>query len=510
MSYAFLGQFDVIVLGGGLSGLHAAIAAEKAGAKVALISKKKAGRSGSSVVSKSVHRFSPNEEGLKNDYFNKAMEAGRHINDPSLLRILLNQGASAVRQLIDYYPPMVFNEKESGTSLQSNLAYCHPKKGIHLTVPMLDYIRRHTKIEVFDAYVAYDLMVKENHISGVFLEKNNTLYTMACNALVIATGGFAYLYSETSSTNDATGDGVAMALRKGISVTDMEFTQFYPYRVVSPAIHDIFPNIFSEGAYFTNEKGERFMADYPKKELENRDILARAIFNQKSVYLNVKSCNQSFLEKECPELLSIIDRYPNTPLKVVPKAHFTMGGLVVNQTCATSVPGVYACGESVGGVHGANRLAGYALTETAVFGPIAGDHAAKHAIALDRTVRACTFETDLLPTLGNTNVLPLKKAIRETMWEYVGIQKSQTSLLKAEEILCQLKSQFDLIQPSKYKDWIETHHLLSLSFIVIRASLRRQESRGAHYRIDCPEEQIEFLGNYCFDGHQLRFQSIKK
>lgn len=501
------GQYDVVVVGGGLSGMHAAIESSRNGAKVAIISKKKTGKSGSSVVSKSIHRFAPTDLSMQSVYLKKALEAGRFINDRELMKVLINKGSDSVENLLLYLPSLYFNSKSLDEMLYSNISYHNPKKGVFLTSKIREYIEKHTCISIFDGFTAVEIMTKGNSVCGLIVENNNELQYFSAKSIILATGGYAYIYKETSTTNDETGDGIAMALRKGLPLSDMEFVQFYPYRVVSPAIHDIFPNLFSEGAVFLNEKNERFMDDFPNKELENRDVLAREIFKQKEVFLNLDNCSVPYLLKESPELLKIQEKYPGAPLKVVPKAHFSMGGIRIQSDCSTDLGGLFACGEVTGGLHGANRLAGYALTETAVFGPIAGRNAALYAQS--KKQEDITPGAAFLPQIGQDDIKPIKRQLRDVMWEKAGIVKSKKTLLEAQTTISELKSLLGKSQPYKLKDWVEAYNMLNLAAIMIESSLLRKESRGAHFRSDYPDENDAFLGNFIYQqGSDMDFNKL--
>ena len=490
------GQYDVLVVGGGLSGMHAAIEANKNGASVAIISKKKTGKSGASVVSKSIHIFTPKIAIPQKQTICKIFQAGRFVNDKALMEVLVDNGSDSVENLLSYIPNLYLNKKNSDGTLYSNIAYHNPKKGFFITSAIREFIDKHTCISIFDGFTGVEIMTKNNSVCGLIVEKNNEFQYFSAKSIILATGGYAYIYKETSTTNDETGDGIAMALRKGLSTVDMEFVQFYPYRVVSPAIHDIFPNLFSEGAIFVNEKNERFMEKFPKKELENRDILAREIFRQKEVFLNLDTCSVSYLLKESPELLEIQKNHPGKPLKVVPKAHFTMGGIRIQSDCSTDLDGLFACGEVTGGLHGANRLAGYALTETAVFGPIAGRNAALYA--QNRIHGDIIPEAPFLPQAGQDDIKAIKRQLRDMMWKKVGIVKSEEGLLEAKSVIIELKSELEKTQPSSLKDWIETYNMLILADIIIESSLLRKESRGAHFRSDYPFEDDNYLGNFVY------------
>ncbi|WP_274964137.1 FAD-binding protein [Tepidanaerobacter syntrophicus] len=181
-----------------------------------------------------------------------------------------------------------FKEKLIERENYAYFAACKPKIGKYLTIPLSKIIKTKDNINIIEGYMTIQLVTDKNTICGIILENNNRLYFLNAKAVVIATGGGGYSYFQTSNTNDLTGDGYAMALRAGLSLIDMEFIQFYPYRIVYPFRHDIFPEIFSHGAKYLNKKGERFMEKYPKKELENRDILAREMFFQDELYLNIE------------------------------------------------------------------------------------------------------------------------------------------------------------------------------------------------------------------------------
>lgn len=178
--------------------------------------------------------------------------------------------------------------------------------------------------------------------------------------MILCCGGAGNVYAATSNTRDVTGDGYAMAARCGLPLRGMEFVQFYPYRIYSPKRADIFPDLFDHGAVLRNEKGERFMdcAKYPMKELENRDVVARAEFAEKEVRLDLSGCDKAYLERECPNIARMARDNPDKPLLIRPVAHFFMGGVPLRTDCSTDVAGLYACGEVTGGLHGANRLAG--------------------------------------------------------------------------------------------------------------------------------------------------------
>lgn len=500
-----LGTADVVVIGGGLAAMHAALEAGKAKATVVLVSKKPVGRSGASVISKSVHRFAPAHITEKSAHKKRIMEGGRLINNEALVDVLVEQGSRRVSALGGLNVGLNFKTAEIDGKRYENFAACRPKLGKYMTVPLADIVKSQNNIKILEGYMAIQLILDGDAICGILMEKQNKLYFLGAKAVVLATGGGGYVYSKTSNTNDLTGDGYAMALQANIPLVDMEFVQFYPYRIVYPFLHDIFPDTFKYGAKFLNEKGQRFMDKYPNKELENRDVLAREMFYQKEIYLELEDCDKQFLKEECDDLYDNYQKHADTKIKVQPTAHFMMGGIKIGADTFTAVKGLFCCGEAAGGLHGANRLAGHALTETAVFGPIAGEQAARFAKG---RVKVCMSIDDIvtqwLPPPGQNVVSDIKNTLRALMWESAGILKEGHLLRRAKESLEALDLRINELKPVCLRDWLECHNMIKTSMAIVNSALLREESRGAHYRADFPEEQPDWQGNIIIkDGNAV-------
>jgi fumarate reductase (CoM/CoB) subunit A len=470
-----------------------AIAAAKNDVNVIMVCKSQVGKSGSSVVSKSVHRYCPNTDKKRAIYKEKLLEAGRYINDENLVDILIEKGSLSVESLAKLHSQLYFKEVTIDGKNYKYLAACKPKKGKYLTVPIMEFVRRQPNIKFLERYMAIQLVTNKDGVCGLLLEKQNKLYFISSKAIVMATGGGGYIYSHTSCTNDLTADGYAMALRTNITLRDMEFVQFYPYRIYHPFRHDIFPDIFKYGAKFVNNDGHRFMNKYKNAELENRDILAREMFYQEEVSLDLNDCDREFLKEECDELYDKYIKHKNERLKVRPVAHFMMGGISIKDDCSTDLKGLFCCGEVTSGVHGANRLAGHALTEIAVFAPIAGESAAD--FVKGKALKVVRPQIDWLPKIGDEKVFHITQNLREAMWNYVGIVKSEESLDKAKNILDELLYQLKIIQPRSIRKWIECLNMIEVSKIIVDVCDMRRESRGSHYRTDFTEERDCWLGN---------------
>lgn len=481
---------SVLVVGGGLAGMYAALAAWKDGAQVTLLSKGRAGGSGNSVVAMSVHRFAPDAPGLREEYRGRFRASSAGIQDPEIAAFFVDHGAEAVTALRDYGFPLVYRDLPEGDSTYPYLACCDPKQGRTLTQAVRSYIDAHTTIRVEDGVTVCDLAAEDGRVQGVTaVAEDGSCRVYPAGAVILACGGAGNIYASTSNTSDVTGDGYCMAGRCGLPLRDMEFVQFYPYRIYSPRRADIFPDIFDHGAVFRNAAGERFMDDprYPKKELENRDVVARAMFPEEGVHLDLTDCDWAYLERECPNIARMARENPGQPLLVRPVAHFFMGGIPLRRDCATDLESLYVCGEVTGGLHGANRLAGSALTETALFGHIAGHSAAAHAAGKDVPAVSPAAEaraTADYPALGEDALADLKSRLRRVMWEDVSVVRSEAGIRHAIAELEAIRTELAARHPADLKAWVQLRNLLFTADAVARAALARPESLGAHFRAD--------------------------
>lgn len=475
---------EVLVIGGGLAGMYAAIESARMGKRVRILSKGRVGGSGSSLVAMSVHRFAPKEPGLQEEYRRRFLASGEGEQDLRVAEMLIQQGADAVEALREFGLPLEYRGIETPSGSYDYLACCKPKRGWILTGALRDYLLSHTDAVLDEDVMAFDLVKAHGNILGVLAERKGQVIYYPADAVVLAAGGAGNIYRYTSNTTDLTGDGYAMAIRAGLKLVGMEFVQFYPYRICKPGRADIFPDIFSHGAVFRNEKGERFMESYPMKELENRDVLARALYRQKQVHLDLSACDWDYLERECPNIADMARQFPDQPMVVRPMAHFFMGGIPLEPDCSTEIRGLFACGEVTGGLHGANRLSGSALTETALFGRIAGRSAtAGEAGPRDTEAEKAEMERLLAPVGGpdRTGGMPDRQLLREKMWAAASVERNMDGLRQLKDFLEETETQLDNAAPQPLRQWLELRNMTAVSKAVTEAALRRPESLGAHY-----------------------------
>lgn len=480
---------DVLVVGGGFAGMYAAISAFESGADVIMLSKGRVGWSGNSSISMSVHRFAPRAPGLREDHRANLLRSCAGVSDPDTVDLFVDTAAGSMEHLRIYGFPLEYREKEEDGRGYPYLACCSPKKGIILTRAIRAHIDEKTSIRLVEGVMVTDIVTEHGEARGVLALRDGKIERYAASSVVLATGGAGQIYADTNNTSDITGDGYAMAIRCGLALRDMEFVQFYPYRIVSPGVADIFPDIFDHGAALRNGKGERFMdrPGYPRKEQEDRDIVAREMHWQDSVWLDLADCDMEHLTRECPNIAKMQMDHPDERLLLRPMAHFFMGGIPLRPDCSTDIGGLYVCGEVAGGLHGANRLAGSALTECVVFGRQAGigaaAWAARHHSESDGAHAAERIASEY-PVIGNDGLKDLREGLRNTMSCDLSMIRSESGMKRAERDISTISAGFAERRPADLEAWFELRNMLCVAQQVIAAAMARKESVGAHYLTD--------------------------
>ena len=490
---------EVLVVGGGLAGLHAAWASTRAGAETAIISGGKIGSSGASAISMSVHRFAPAHPKARREHLAHIIDAGRGLNDPRLVKELVNQAEIIPGHLAQFIPDLDIKTINLDGRDFPYFAASPQKRGVALSRPIRRHLEGKPGLTLIEGWTICHLEPDGPGWLTWFM-RGRTLRPVRTKALVLATGGYLGLFAHNSGTGDLVGDGLALAIEAGLPVMDMEMVQFYPYRIRSPRMCDIFPDIFSHGARFLNEDGQRFMDGFPRKELENRDVLAREIYQQGGAVLDLSGCDLNFLRQETPRLHKLHEDFSGTKFRVYPLAHFTMGGLRIDAQGRTERPGLMACGEIAAGIHGANRLAGHALSETLIFGLQAGRSAAEHALGQTADAPATSLKNPppVLPHLGEDDLNAEITAVKELMWRQVGLIRSEGGLSKALEKVEELLSNLKTFRPARPRAWVTLKSALTVAEVVINSAILRKESRGAHFRSDYPGEDDDQRGNYYY------------
>jgi L-aspartate oxidase len=423
--------------------------------------------------------------------------AGAGLSEADAVRVLATEAPERLRELIALGVP--FDRVDGAIALALEAAHSSPRilhAGGDATGAAIETTlaaaARAGSMRILERTRVTDIVLSDGAVAGVRLEGPNGPSVLASDAVVLATGGFAGLYSHTSNPRTATGSGIAVAVRAGAAVADLEFVQFHPTVLAGSGGFLISEAVRGEGAVLRDEHGERFLlAVHPDAELAPRDVVARAIADVmarqdgRPVLLDATALGGRRLDDRFPGIAARIRNagldWTREPVPVTPAAHYTMGGIATDLHGRTTLPGLLAVGEVARtGVHGANRLASNSLIEGAVFG-------ARAAAALDD--RALYERRLIVPSARESVLTPVGRAaaaaetperghstrLAALLWDDVGLSRSAAGLERAIEGIEEL-SRSGAAHPDD----------LTVAALLARAALARRESRGAHSRIDVP------------------------
>lgn len=361
-------------------------------------------------------------------------------------------------------------------------------------------------IELFTHKMAVDVVVEDGHCQGAYIldQRSGHVDLFEARAVVLATGGASKAYLYTSNPDGASGDGIAMAWRAGCRVSNLEFNQFHPTCLYHPQAKSflITEAIRGEGGRLLLPDGERFMQNFDERgELAPRDIVARAIDHEMKrlgvdcVYLDISHQPKSFLESHFPTIMARCLEYgidiSTQPIPVVPAAHYTCGGIVVDTHSLTDIPGLYAVGElSCTGLHGANRMASNSLLECVVYAESAASHIERTLDAAPTPAGAPHWDESQVTDSDEDVVISHNwDELRRFMWDYVGIVRTNKRLQRALRRVELLQSEIAEYY-GNYKvgnDLLELRNLAMVAQLMIQCAIARKESRGLHYTLDYPD-----------------------
>jgi succinate dehydrogenase/fumarate reductase flavoprotein subunit len=514
-------QCEVAVIGGGAAALRAAIAAHDAGARTVIVSKQTPGYSGNTVIARSGHSAPFRPEDTPEIFVADVLKGGEYVNHHPMVRALSAEACARIEELVSWGVPFLTQNSHIETQPSAGHSHargCYTVKNIATEVarPVRDQVDQRG-IAVLDHLMLHELLIDNGRCYGaVGMHRNSgDIYIVRAHATILATGGGAEVYAQTTNVSGVTGDGLAMALRAGVELVDMEFVQYYPVSLRWPVTRLLAsPTLFPLGAKLYNTLGERFMAALPQgTENVTRDVRSRAIFreiaagrgvNDDAVIMSLAEISEADFRRYAPDMAHIADiknvDYRTAQFLVRPEAHFFCGGIRTDVWGATALPGLYAVGEAAGGCHGANRLANNAFTECYVFGKRAGEHAAEHARSLLATppvVAALSQEgvQRLAQRAGQrvsaADYKSVTKTLRREMWERVGVVRRAAALQGALDTIRMLTAQAQVCggdRPATVVKCLELDNLCRTAEAIALAALTRQESRGTHYREDFPDK----------------------
>ena len=520
---------DVLVIGAGGAGLRAAIEASARGARVGVVSKSLLGKAHTVMaeggVAAALGHVDPKDSWKV--HFKDTMLGGKMLNHWRMAQLHAQEAPDRVRELEHW--GAVFDRTADGRILQRNfgghssprLAHVGDRTGLEMIRTLQDH-GVHQGMEVYMECTVTRLLKDGNRVVGAFAYWRETgrFVLFRAKAVVLATGGIGKAWKITSNSWEYTADGHALALEAGAELIDMEFFQFHPTGMVwPPGVMGILVTeaVRGEGGLLRNSTGERFMERYdPKRmELSTRDMVARAIYTEVKegrgsphggAFLDISHKPADVVKKKLPSMYHQFMEFANIditkgPMEVGPTGHYAMGGVRVDpDTGAATLPGLFAAGESSGGMHGANRLGGNSLSDLLVFGRRAGEGAAVYAAqapahgSLDPK-QLEGAEREMLAPFERSGPDPyaLHRKLQDTMQGYVGIFRAEEDLKRGLEALARLREEAKTVRVEGSRAFNPGWHLardlrnmLLVSEVVARCALQRKESRGAHARIDYP------------------------
>ncbi len=530
---------DILVVGSGAAGLSAAVHAAMAGANVLVIDKGIIGKSGSTVSavqSAAAGKWSTAQDSLE-AYCRDLLASGKGLSDPQLVHTFVDHLERVLDQLIAWGLQLdrdasgeIVRTEAAGHAFARSISAAGGNTGRALLKTLIRQANRLPKLGKMPFTACVQLLVRQQQISGALVYDllHNRFRLIRCKSLILATGGIGQLYHVTTNPQQATADGFALALRAGVRLIDMEQVQFYPTSLVVPHHAKGFCLSFYHFAKVYNARAERIMQRYDPVRLENvpRDAICYAIAKeiregrctpQRGLLLDVSEHVQrvrTWFPHEYKFLRQLGIRLEAEPVEIAPAAHFMMGGARINRAAMTHIEQLYAVGETAGGLHGANRLANNALPECLVFGAIAGESAARYARTASHfndvdgeMLWATVHRYEAIVSRGaaapEQALRPFhwKQQIQRTMTEHVSVLRDESGLRAAEQHLRDLSEQWAEVRVSGFphrlaKDFLEmleVENMLLTARAIAAAARAREETRGAHVRLDHPDSSPQLV-----------------
>ena len=527
-------QFDLIIVGAGAAGLYTALCLPRH-LQVAIVSKDDLKIGASDWAQGGVAAAIAPGDSTENHY-QDTLKAGVGLCIPEAVRFLVDNAASSIETLVEL--GVEFDRKGEDLAMTLEAAHSHARvlhaadtTGRAIVNTLTEQVLARENITVIPQAVVLKLDVnpETQHCQGIRLLYQNHIQWVKASTIILATGGGGQVFAQTTNPTVSTGDGVALAWRIGALLRDVEFFQFHPTALTKPgAPHFLITEaVRGEGAHLVDESGYRFAFEYHSDgELAPRDVVSRAIYNHlhktaddpahATVYLDLRPIPRERIEYRFPNIIKVcqshgIDVFSQL-IPVAPAAHYWMGGVAVDVNSATSIPGLYAVGETTNtGVHGANRLASNSLLECLVFGQQ----------FKGMTVQPLTdIPTPETLTWGHTNwaeevndLQQLREQLRVLVWDSAGISRTEAELAHG---LAQVEAWRETVAGFSIAEFLqgdsssteikfsdpnaeeqlrcagETFNLLDVAYLVLKSALFRKESRGGHYRADYPHTRPEW------------------
>ena len=517
--------YDVVVVGSGIAGLFAALYAKRAGSNVVIITKSNPFRSNSAVASGGINAviYADTPDSI-NKHIQDTIDGSDGLYNVFNIKQMCQAAPNIIAELqsigvkFDIDEVGKTKQRPFGGTSSKRTCYIADRTGSAIVQTLLMQCRKEG-VEILGNHQLLNIIKFDGKLSGITLlhREDSHVTAFACKSLVLAGGGYAGIYrGHSTNPQESSGDAIAVALRAGMRVSNLEFVQFHPTTLKNGAL--ISEAARGEGAYIVDEMDTRFT-----DELQTRDKLSRAILdhikNGHKVYLDFRHLPQDVIETKLPSTQKMalnsagIDIRTEL-LEITPSAHYTIGGIWTREDTSTDLDGVFACGECAStGVHGANRLGGNSLLEAAYFGKVAGIEASRRAPKVDflpidfaQVNKEYKRIKMILEEESHFNINSMRKNLGETLFKEVGVYREEEMLINAMEYVHYLmKNQFGLHCVNKERHnnvelsaILEFRNALVVAEAMILSAIKREESRGVHFRTDFPQRDDKLFGMSSF------------
>ena len=528
-------QYDVLIIGSGAAGLSLALRLAKR-AKVAVISKKELTEGCTLYAQGGIAGVCKNKEDSVHEHVEDTIKAGAGLCDRHIVQYAVEKGQQQIEWLINLDVPFTrkktsngiehFHLTREGGHSHRRVFHAADATGKAIEDTLVSQVHSHRNIDVFEHHLAIDLILENktteqkitgltstrkqnNRCVGAYIldRKKDTTRVFRARFVVLASGGASKVYLYTSNPDVSTGDGIAMAWRAGCRVANMEFIQFHPTCLYHPKAKSFLVTeaLRGEGAKLLLPDGKPFMQQFdPRGELAPRDIVARAIDHEMKrlgipcVYLDISHQPADFIKSHFPTIYKRCLEYgidiTTEAIPVVPAAHYTCGGVMTNIDGRTDIPGLYAIGEtSFTGLHGANRMASNSLLECFVFAAAAAQDILREINNIDYPPLLPEWDESRVTNSDEEVVVSHNwDELRQFMWDYVGIVRTNKRLERAKHrvdlLTREIEEYYEHFRVTN--DLIELRNLVQVADLIIQSALSRKESRGLHYTLDYPETNI--------------------
>ena len=552
-------DYDALIIGGGLAGLSAALHIDP-GLKVAVISKVHPLRSHSVAAQGGINAALGNNPDGRDDTWEKhtfdTIKGSDYLADQDAAELMCRTAIPILYELehlgvpFSRFPGSVIAQRPFGGAGFPRTCYAADRTGLVILHTLYEQCVR-KNVKFYNEWLVTRLVVDNNKCLGVIAYDlaAGQILPLKTRAVIFTTGGYGRVYMRSTNAYINLGSGIGMAYRAGIPLKDMEFVQFHPTSLYGKNIL-MTEGARGEGGHLVNNLGKRFMTDYAPStmELAPRDIVARAIqteieaghgFEDQFVHLDLRHLGREKIEKRLPSIQDICINFAeldpvDTPIPIQPAQHYSMGGIDVNSSCASLTEGFFAAGEcACVSVHGANRLGGNSLLDAVVFGKIAGQSAGRFIQGSHETkganneiqTESSKFQKkveNLINKNSGENVFLLLNQLKILMSKKGGIFRTKTHLAEALDEISLLREKFQdayihgniLRYCQEFVTLVEFDSMLDIAEVIILGALKREETRGSHFRTDFPQRRDEewlkhTLANYQDGRPKLDYREVK-